>query len=643
MIVVRRYKNNPILKPDSQQSWEAVAVFNGCPIKKDGKTFLLYRAISLPHYHSAADIKMNVSDIGIAESSDGFDFSKKRRFIVPEHSWEKYGCEDPRITKLGDKYYVFYTALSSYPFNADGIKVGVAISKDLETIDEKHLVTPFNAKAMALFPEKINGKMCAILSANTDIPPGKTALAFFDKEEDIWSEIYWKKWYEDLDNRTLPLLRDPRDHVEVGAPPIKTKYGWLLVYSYIRGYFSNQKIFGIESVLLDIKDPSKIISRTLAPIMVPTESYELYGVAPNIVFPSGVDLVGDDLRIYYGAADTTCCVATVGLKGLVETMSATRQSRLRLKRAEENPIISPLAKNPWEAKATFNPAAIYLGGKVHIVYRAMSLDNTSVMGYAESKDGINIDIRHKKPIYEPREDFEMKKRPNVNSGCEDPRLVQIDNSIYMFYTAFDGEHPPRIAVTDISVDNFLKKKWRWSTPALISPPDWDNKDACVFPEKVDGKYVVVHRMGTDIDIALVPDLKFESSLWLEERRWLKLRPGHWDDAKVGLAAPPVKTDKGWIMLYHGISSVDHFYRVGAVLLDKNDATKIIGRTDYPIMSPRENYEMTGQVNNVVFPCGNVIMEDTLYVYYGGADSVVGLATVKIQDLLNLFDTNPGDN
>jgi len=261
-MIIKRSNDNPILKPNRNQSWEAEAVFNGCPVEKGNRIFLIYRALSLPHYHTSAQRKMMISDIGIAESTDGVHFGNRRRFILSEHSWERFGCEDPRVTKLNNKYYIFYTALSEYPFRAEGIKIGVAISKDLKTIKEKHSVTPFNSKGMALFPEKIKGKIWAILSVHSDKPPVKICLASFQKEEDIWNKRYWYKWYRSFEKHSLSLTRKPEDHIEVGAPPIKTKYGWLLIYSYIRNYFSSQRLFTIEAVLLDLNDPSKIIART---------------------------------------------------------------------------------------------------------------------------------------------------------------------------------------------------------------------------------------------------------------------------------------------------------------------------------------------------------------------------------------------
>ena len=127
--------------------------------------------------------ELPVSTVGYALSTDGIHFKNHREFIKPEYGWEQFGCEDPRVTKMDDKFYIFYTALSTFPFCADGIRVGMAITHDFQQIDEKHLITPFNAKAMSLFPEKINGRYAVVLTANTDIPPSKIAVAYFDREE----------------------------------------------------------------------------------------------------------------------------------------------------------------------------------------------------------------------------------------------------------------------------------------------------------------------------------------------------------------------------------------------------------------------------------------------------------------------------
>ncbi|HOD96899.1 MAG TPA: hypothetical protein PL075_01480 [Candidatus Paceibacterota bacterium] len=634
-MIIKRSPQNPILKPLREHGWEAEATFNPCAVVKGKDIFLLYRAISMPHYHSWARSNIVTSDIGIAQSHDGHYFFNRKRFIVPEEDWERFGCEDPRVTKLNDKYYIFYTALSKYPFRAEGIKVGLAISKDLKNIQEKHLVTPFNAKAMALFPEKINGQITAILTVHTDQPPAKICLASFNKESDIWSEKFWNEWYKNFEKYALPLQRNKEDHIEVGAPPLKTKYGWLIFYSYIRNYFSPDRLFGIEAILLDLKNPSKILARTEYPILTAEEYYEKIGFVPNVVFPSGAFIKDNWIYLYYGGADTVGCLALIHLPTFFNEMLMEDSKKPKLERFPNNPILLPRQENFWEKKAVFNPGAIYLNNKVHLIYRAISEDNVSTFGYAQSSDGYHIDWRSDQPIYFPRESFEKRDNPNVSCGCEDPRLTKIGNKIYMGYTAFDGRLP-RIALTSIGVKDFLNQQWQnWARPVLISPADLNDKDMVIFPEKFQGQYLIVHRVGYDIDYSFSKDLNFGEGKWLEENRWIYCRPGWWDSKKIGVAAPPLKTKNGWILFYHGISE-NNVYRVGAILLDLKNPIKILGRTTKPLLEPKMPYEKEGVVNNVVFPCGAVEIEGKVFIYYGGADRVVCGATINLAKLLQIF-------
>src|ERR1035437_4709993 len=188
MLTLTRSFENPILVPEAHNKWESGACFNPSVWKNPTGFSMVYRALSqkIPYFQN----EMNVSTIGYAESPDPIHFINRRQIISPEYDWEKYGCEDPRITKIDDTYYIFYTALSGYPFSADNIKVAVALSKDLKPIEENHLVTPFNAKAMALFGEKINGKMAALVTINTDRKPSDICYIEFDKPEDLWSKDY---------------------------------------------------------------------------------------------------------------------------------------------------------------------------------------------------------------------------------------------------------------------------------------------------------------------------------------------------------------------------------------------------------------------------------------------------------------------
>ena len=634
MYIVKRSHHNPILVPNRDHYWEAFATFNMSVLKK-GKTFYgVYRAIS---EEDVFRTPQQISTIGIGQSKDGRYFEERRPFIIPEEEWEKYGCEDPRITYFEGNYYIFYTALSKYPFEASGIKVALAISKDLKKIHERHLITPFNAKAMTLFPERINGKITVIVSVNTDMPPVKIAVAQVDKMEELWNQKFWEKWYANINEHAIDLKRLPSDHVEIGAPPIKTLHGWLLLYSHIQNYFPSgnnfDRIFGIEAVLLDFNNPLKILGRTRGPILVPEESYELLGRVPNIVFPSGAVLQKDRLLVYYGASDTTTCLVHVNIVDLVSTIRPETSEQWHFHRSIKNPIIIPDKTHPWEAKATFNPAALRIRNTTHILYRALSLDNISSIGYVSTKNGISIDERFSLPVYIPREDFELKKIVGGNSGCEDPRLTKIGKTIYMCYTAFDGIGPPRVAITFISEKNFLLKNWQWEKPVLITPVGFDDKDTCIFPEKTNGKYFILHRVGDEICGDYLKSLNFKTQMVKKCIRIMGPRINTWDSSKVGISAPPIKTKYGWLLFYHGISKSHNTYRIGAALLDLNDPAIVLSRTADPIFEPEEPYEKIGVVNNVVFPCGLVEKNGLLYIYYGGADTVVGVATIELDIIL----------
>lgn len=629
---MRRHPQNPLLKP-RDQTWESQATFNPSVVKRDGIYHLVYRAVSGPHLLN--DKQISLSRIGHAQSGDGINFAQRRILIRTEKPWEIYGCEDPRITDLEGEYFIFYTAIANQPPLAEDIKVALAISTDLKIIREKHLVTPFNAKAMALFPEKINGQYVAVLTVNTDRPPAVIALAFFDKKEEIWSLDYWQKWYQNLDKHTIQVARLSSDQVEIGTVPVKTDQGWLLFYSHIQHYQSAEgRLFGVEALLLDLKEPKKILGRTMKPFLVPTEWYEVEGKVPRVTFPSGLLKNGNQLSLYYGAADTRCCLATLTLSELFGDSSFTRKGVKKFKKYAYNPILEPIKDHPWEAKGVFNPTAVWENDKVYIIYRALSENNTSVFGCALSSDGLKIEKRLAEPIYLPRQDWEMKKRPQENSGCEDPRLTKIDNRYYLCYTAFTGIGKPGVALSSISVEDFIHHRWLWSEPVLISSPEIDDKNACLLPEKIKDQYVIFHRPeGKDIFVDFVESLNFTPGQYLSNRYKLEVPPQEWYEQKVGMAAPPLKTKQGWLAFFHGVSALDNEYRIGYMLLNLDDPTKINYISDFPLLEADLEFERKGIINNVVFPCGAILKGEEILIYYGGADRVVCVASINLKPLL----------
>lgn len=636
MLILKRSYDNPILKPDKENLWESEAVFNGCVVKEKNVYHILYRAVSPPQ--PINNNTLNLSTIGHAVSKDGVNFKDRYQFIKPEYEWEKYGCEDPRVTKFEGKYYIFYTALSHYPFDPDGIKSALAITSDFKKIEEKHPITTFNSKAMALFPQRIEGKVVLVLTANTDKPPAKICIASASQISDFYSPDFWNDWYQNIDMHMVPLQRDPNDHIEVGAAPVATKYGWLLIYSYIKNYLTHNKVFGIEAVLLDFNDPRRIIGRSKTPLLVPDEDYELYGKVPNIVFPSGALIENDNLNLYYGAADTTVAVAGCKLKDLLTDLFSDAHlhvysgTKVMLNRYKANPIIKPNPHHPWETKYTLNAGAIEVNGKIYIVYRAMGDDDTSVFGCAVSVNGFTIEERLENPIYVPREDFEKKSRPGF-SGCEDPRLTRIDDIIYMSYTAFDGKNPTRVALTTIPVSDFSNRNWNFTKPVLITTAGVDDKNAGIFPEKINGKFIILHRIAPCIWIDSVDSLNFDGKTFLKGDILMSPREDKWDSLKIGIAGPPLKTKDGWLVIYHGLSKQDNMYRLGVALLDLNNPYQIRARLDYPILEPEEQYEHSGFRPGTVFSCGAVVKDNQLLVYYGAGDHVIGVSYVDLNMLL----------
>lgn len=654
MFVVRREPSNPILSPERERPWEAVAVFNPSAVATKEGVRLFYRALGNPDVLQTPHA--GLSSIGTAFAEDGVNFHSRRQVIAPSEEWDKFGCEDPRVTLFEGRWYCFYTALGGYPFGPDNIKVAAAVGDDPENFTERHLVTPFNAKAATLFPERVNGEVLLLLTAHTDWtaehPRPTIALAAAREVADFFDPNYWHAWHEQLAEHALPELRRiDGDHVEVGAAPILTEKGWLLIYSYIEDYYDEGKrTFTMEAALLDAEDPQKLLSRTES-FLVPQEIYEEYGMVPRIVFPTGATLRSSTslgasdqiLDIWYGAADTACAKASVRLADLLRALDPERSART-LARHPENPILLPQGDG-FEGRDVFNAGAVDIDGTVYLFYRAMSADNTSTIGLALSRDGVHIDERLAEPIYVPRAEFEQKKGPPAgNSGCEDPRIVVMGDpshprgadTLHMAYTAYDGARAPKGAITSISVEDFLARRFdRWSAPVLTTPEEVDDKDTALLPAQVGGNFVIYHRVSGILCADIVPDLSFEKRV----SRCIEIllpRHGMWDSEKVGIAGPPVAVTlpaggAAWLMIYHGVSR-HGTYRLGVALLGAS-GTNVIARTADAIFEPLEPYEKEGEVPNVVFSCGQVVRGDTLYLYYGAADKVLGVATASLSRIL----------
>jgi len=288
-----------------------------------------------------------------------------------------------------------------------------------------------------------------------------------------------------------------------------------------------------------------------------------------------------------------------------------------------NPIMRPVMEHSWESREVFNPAAVYLNGKVHLLYRAIGDDHISRIGYATSTDGIHIDERLPDPIFEPKDRYEL-------DGCEDPRITQVGDELVMGYTAlreYSHVQVYQIAITTIKVEDFLARRWRW-TQRRLPFPGIRNKDAVVFPQKIGGRYVMLHRIEPDLCIAFSEDLAH----WCDICSVMAPRVRGWDNWKIGVAGTPIRMKDYWMVIYHGVS-VDRLYSLGIIFLDVDNPERVLYRSRRPVLSPKRDYERFGKVPNVVFSCGNVVIGKELFVYYGAADSVICVAKVGIEELL----------
>ena len=332
---------------------------------------------------------------------------------------------------------------------------------------------------------------------------------------------------------------------------------------------------------------------------------------------------------------------------------------MKLRKYEGNPILSPNKDNRWESLVTCNPGAWYESGRFYLLYRAAGDDEEHhiFIGLAESDDGFHFSRVSQEPVLSPTEN-------GFDAGTvEDPRIVKFGDEYYMTYAFrpyppgqywkndYDRvEHIPHskfapkclrenVGNTALAVSKNLtdfKKVGRLTDPSL------DDRDVILFPEKINGKFYMLHRpkdyvgekYGTDS-----PAIWIKSSEdlmdWNVESRLLMKGRQPWEK-KIGGCTPPLRTDEGWLMIYHGVSD-DFVYRVGACILDIEHPEKVLYRTRHFIMEPETEFEKNGLYKwGVVFPTGNVIVDGTLYVYYGASDQYCCVATADVAELLDFI-------
>jgi beta-1,2-mannobiose phosphorylase / 1,2-beta-oligomannan phosphorylase len=325
----------------------------------------------------------------------------------------------------------------------------------------------------------------------------------------------------------------------------------------------------------------------------------------------------------------------------------------------------------FENEGVLNPGAIKDGNYVHLFYRAVSTGNYSTIGYCKLNGPLIVEKRYDTPILFPQDDYEKH-------GLEDPRIVKIENIYYLTFTAYDGTNAlgalatsndlihwekKGIIVPQITYDDFKhlaeskgiinEKYLRYNERGINHQSHdqeiyiWD-KNVIFFPRKIAGKLCFLHRIKPDIQIVvsienlneLTPEFWQIYFLNLEDYIVLKPKFAH-EVSYIGGGCPPIETADGWILIYHGVHDTvkGYVYCACAALLDLENPQKEIARLPYPLFKPEKPWELKGEVNNVCFPTGAALFEDTLYIYYGAADERIAAASVSISALLEELKLN----
>lgn len=333
-----------------------------------------------------------------------------------------------------------------------------------------------------------------------------------------------------------------------------------------------------------------------------------------------------------------------------------------LNRSPHNPIIGP-GLYPWESQAVFNPAVIYSNGLVHLFYRALGNDGVSRIGYASSSNGINFTERLSYPVYylesaEKIKDhwpFTSPSRPSYDTalyssgggwgGCEDPRAVLIDGTIYITFNVFNGWDSMSVAVVSILEKDLINKNWLWKNFSYLSHLGDRQKNWVLFPEKINGKFAIFHNidMGdpSKVGIVYVNKLNGEETPKGSDAPDPQTLPDHivaWHKRTRSAASPPIKTKDGWLLLYHAMDKDGGKYKLGALLLDLNNPEKVLYRAGSPILEPDFWYENDWKPG-IIYASGAIVRNGELFVYYGAGDKHIGVASIKLNELLESMKKN----
>lgn len=322
----------------------------------------------------------------------------------------------------------------------------------------------------------------------------------------------------------------------------------------------------------------------------------------------------------------------------------------------------------FENDSVLNPAIMQEGNSIHMLYRAVRNGNYSTVGYCKFDGPLQLVQRNDTPLLIPYSD-------DASKGIEDPRIVKIEGVYYITYTAYNGINALGALVTSTDLINFERKgiivpKFTFDEFKRLAECNnlvnakyfrhvrhfkhkeevflWD-KDVIFFPRKINGKLAFLHRIRPGIQLVLIDNLEeltkeFWNHYFLHFNEHIILDPvgTNHESGFIGGGCPPIETELGWLLIYHGVfdTSEGYIYSAAAALLDIDNPTKVIARLVDPLFTPELEYEKNGVVANVVFPTGTALFNDTLYIYYGAADKCIACASVSLSELLQELLLNP---
>lgn len=578
----------------------------GLGVAKKGRKILLYYSFLT---RQAGQLQLDTSSDGINFYRDG-----KNPEILSEKGKKENirHCHDFRISKLGKNQYFL-----AYRFQ-DGKQTCLcsAFSKDL------------------IHWQKI-GKVPFVKEVGMVVPnyqhQEKFALFFGENSIKLAYSSDLKKW--EIAEKSAVTLSD-HSQIKIANLAI-TKEGILL--TYYQWHTGNSLLhYSLKTVLFDKNRPSKPLWETVKTIWKQPPEWDQQKISPV-----GAIKLTDKLISYWQVGNRGIFAVRHPIFKLKDESKLLAFTPL-LKRFRKNPIIAPLVDNLWESQAVFNPAAVYDEEKVHLIYRAVGEKAVSVLGYASSKDGIHIDERLKKPVYTPKEPFETNLEAPVClpdyvsgfgcGGCEDPRITKIDGRFYLTYNAWNGYEPPRVAFTSIREEDFLNQDWNWKKSVLISPPGEQHKNWVIFPEKIKDKYAILHSLTPEIQIDYFDNLDFDGNTFIKSQWYCEPVKDNGEMVVRSIGPPPIKTKEGWLVFYRA-ATADCGYTVGAMVLASANPTKILYRSNAPILEPTAWYENEGLKPKVIYGCGAVVINNRLLVYYGGSDTVTCVATAPLDKFL----------